>query len=78
MNRDEVKARIIELVNNQFKTDTATESTRLIEDLAGTSIDEAEITMTLEDELHIDLYSNTNVKRIKTVGQLIDMVFAKL
>ena len=77
MNRDEVKARIIELVNNQFKTDTATESTRLIEDLAGTSIDEAEITMTLEDELHIDLYSNTNVKRIKTVGQLIDMVFAK-
>lgn len=75
MNRDIVKQLVFNVVNKHFKTDVTSEETSLINDLGGTSIDEMEITLFLEDFLKIDdIYKSSSTNRIKNIKDLIDMI----
>lgn len=78
MNISEVREYVMDVITNHFHRSDVDESTRFINDLGGSSIDEMEFTLTCEENYHIDLYEDTNIKRIETVGQLIEMIWQKV
>lgn len=78
MTRDEIKSKVIENIAEHFQrdVDSITEDTRIVEDLGGSSIDEMEFTLDLEEYYKIDLFKDTTIKKILTVKQLIDLCVA--
>ena len=77
MNRETVKKKVLEVVNKTFNRDTATEDTELVLAWGGTSLDEMEITMQLEEYFKIDLYKDAGLKRMETPRQLIDLIISE-
>lgn len=47
---------------------------RLIEDLGLDSIDSAEMLSDIEDELGVDLTDNDEALKVRTVGELVDLL----
>ena len=68
--------KIQQLICEQFvvEPETVTMETSFVDDLGADSLDVVELTMALEEELSISEVSDDDLKKIVTVGDLVDYV----
>lgn len=68
--------KIRELIAEQFPVDadSITAETSFVDDLGADSLDVVELTMALEDEFELPEVSDDDLKKIQTVGDLVDYV----
>src|SRR6266850_5511781 len=77
--RDEIKEKVIQIVcdNLGVSKEQVTDSTSFTEDIGADSLDIVELVMELEEEFEITI-PDEEAEKIKTVGQAIDYIEAKL
>ena len=68
--------KIQQLICEQFvvEPETVTMETSFVDDLGADSLDVVEITMALEEEFSLSEVSDDDLKKIVTVGDLVDYV----
>ena len=68
--------RILKLICEQFlvEPETVTPETTFVDDLGADSLDVVELTMALEEEFSLPEISDEELKKIATVGDLVDYV----
>lgn len=74
MTRDEIKARVIDIVAEQISVskDQVKEESSFVDDLGADSLDVAELGLEFEDEFDISIPDDP--EQIRTVGQVIDYI----
>ena len=75
MTKQEIEAKVIEIVANQMGADKGqiTRETSFVEDLNADSLDTVELVMEFEDEFETSI-PDEQAEKIKTVGQAIDFI----
>lgn len=70
--------KLIEIISEQFDSysGTITEDTNIIDDLNADSVDVVSLIMALEDEFDMG-FDDSNIKEIKTVGDIIKYISAQ-
>ncbi|MEM9066221.1 MAG: acyl carrier protein [Planctomycetota bacterium] len=75
MTKQEVEAKVIEIVAEQMSTDKdkISGSTSFVEDLNADSLDTVELVMEFEDEFETSI-PDDQAEKIKTVGEAVDFI----
>lgn len=79
MSNEEVERRVIEIVCEHLAVnkETVERKTSFQEDIGADSLDIVELVMELEEEFDIQI-PDTEAEKIKTVGEAIDFICAKI
>ena len=79
MDRKEIETKVRKVLAEQLAVDEGqvTPEARFAEDLNADSLDLTEAVLALEDEMGIEIPED-EMEKVKTVGQAIDLVAAKL
>ena len=80
MTPEEILKKLQELIGEQFATapEEITMETSFEEDLGADSVDLVELVMAMEEEFELGMTQEDEVKAIKTVGDAVNYVAAKL
>ena len=76
MNREEIKAKVIDTVRNLLKVEgDIQDNTSFVKDLACDSLDVVELVMALEEAFDMTI-GDDDIYNIKTVGDIVDYILA--
>ncbi|MBO4534567.1 MAG: acyl carrier protein [Clostridia bacterium] len=74
MNRDDIKAKVVETVRNLLKVEgEIQDNTSFVKDLACDSLDVVELVMALEEAFDMTI-GDDDIYTIKTVGDIVDYI----
>ena len=76
MEYEKIQQKIFELICSQFVVDEASISndTSFVDDLGADSLDIVELTMAIEEEFSLPEVTDDELKKIATVGDLVEYV----